>query len=307
MLNNSRQVARAVLSIISIFICFTINGFSNDNELNDENQSIITFSEHITDKKLKKLVRTAPWAVKQVANGIVWKYHQFPDIFDSRQSITIFDIDLNKPMKIDMPYAIEGVFLKTSDAGMESNADVALNGSYFNTKVGGSTTYFKSKGSIVANGVDGFNVYRENAAFVIDALGRPSIEKKPFNGWREIHAPSVLASGPLLIYNGEELEQQKATFNTNRHPRTVVGLTKSRHLLMVVIDGRSSDSKGMTIPELSQLMMALGCNYAMNMDGGGSSTAWVKGEGVVNYPCDNRKFDHEGERPVSTILTVTAK
>ena len=75
-------------------------------------------------------------------------------------------------------------------------------------------------------------------------------------------------------------------------------------MIVVVVDGRSSQSQGLTIPQLSSLMKALGCVSAVNYDGGGSSTAWVKGEGVVNFPSDNGKFDHEGERAVATVFTV---
>jgi exopolysaccharide biosynthesis protein len=49
-------------------------------------------------------------------------------------------------------------------------------------------------------------------------------------------------------------------------------------------------------------MLALGCEYALNLDGGGSSTAWVAGKGIVNYPSDNKKWDHQGERSVATAL-----
>ena len=54
-------------------------------------------------------------------------------------------------------------------------------------------------------------------------------------------------------------------------------------------------------------MQALGAVDAMNFDGGGSSTAWINTHGIVNYPSDNKKFDHEGERGVATVITFTSK
>jgi len=60
--------------------------------------------------------------------------------------------------------------------------------------------------------------------------------------------------------------------------------------------------------ELQDLMNKLGCKDALNFDGGGSTTMVIKGKtpnGVVNYPSDNRKFDHEGERKVANGLVVT--
>ena len=42
----------------------------------------------------------------------------------------------------------------------------------------------------------------------------------------------------------------------------------------------------MTIDQLAVLMSSFGIERAMNLDGGGSTTMWVKGQGVVNVPSD---------------------
>ncbi len=49
------------------------------------------------------------------------------------------------------------------------------------------------------------------------------------------------------------------------------------------------------------------CDAALNMDGGGSSTMYIKDKGILNYPSDNRKFDHEGERRVYDIFFIRAE
>jgi exopolysaccharide biosynthesis protein len=54
----------------------------------------------------------------------------------------------------------------------------------------------------------------------------------------------------------------------------------------------------------------LGCKDAINLDGGGSTTMYIKGQpfdGVVNYPCDNKQFDHYGERSVSNVVMILKK
>ena len=61
------------------------------------------------------------------------------------------------------------------------------------------------------------------------------------------------------------------------------------------------------IPELAHLIRILGGKDALNLDGGGSTTLWLSGaadNGIVNYPCDNKRFDHVGERKVPNILYV---
>ena len=82
-----------------------------------------------------------------------------------------------------------------------------------------------------------------------------------------------------------------------RHPRTAVGWDKD-HLYLVEVDGRQSDlSVGMTFPELAAYMAKLGCEQAMNLDGGGSATMWVFGQ-VMNSPSEGR------ERPGANALVV---
>ncbi len=82
-----------------------------------------------------------------------------------------------------------------------------------------------------------------------------------------------------------------------RHPRTAVGFNADE-ILLVTVDGRQKDwSVGMTMVELARLMAELGCTEALNLDGGGSTTAWVDGE-VVNRPSDG------GQRRIANALLV---
>ncbi len=86
-----------------------------------------------------------------------------------------------------------------------------------------------------------------------------------------------------------------------RNPRTAAGYTADkRTLYLVTVDGRSSSSIGMTIDELAVLMASFGVDRAMNLDGGGSTTMWVNGQGVVNVPSDG------SERVVGNHLGVFA-
>lgn len=253
------------------------------------------------EKSLEDQLKETDWKKEEVAEGIVWKYYHFSDIFKSQQSITVFEIDPKKT-SFDIEYVTSG-FLKTSEAAMEADAQVAFNGSFFNTSTGGSTVFFKRNGEVINLTRSGFDFFRENSALSIDE-GNIDVHKKPSGGWTDLDKSTVLVSGPLLVYNNEEITQVNKDFNTNRHPRTAVGVTSTGKVITVVVDGRSSQSHGLTIDELAELMSALGCVKAMNLDGGGSSTAWVKDEGVVNYPTDNKQFDHEGERGVATVITV---
>lgn len=257
-------------------------------------------------KDLAERLRDTNWETVKLSEAIVWKYYHFDDLFSSNQSVTVFDVDLNATgVDADIPFVTSG-FLKTSEAGKATRATIAINGSYFDTKVGGSTVFLKEDGKIITPTKSGFTAYRENAAFMIDNSGGISIIGKPAAGWASVEgAQTLLAGGPLLVAADKLVKQVDAAFNTNRHPRTAVGVTPENHLIAVVVDGRAAEAHGMTIAEIASVMEALGCVDAMNLDGGGSSTAFVRNRGVVSYPCDNKKFDHEGERAVATVIVFT--
>ena len=66
----------------------------------------------------------------------------------------------------------------------------------------------------------------------------------------------------------------------------------------MVVDGRTADSRGVTLAQLADLFVKYGCETAYNLDGGGSSTMVFNGQ-VINQPTDGRK---DGEREVSDIV-----
>lgn len=106
-----------------------------------------------------------------------------------------------------------------------------------------------------------------------------------------------LVSGfPELITEGRRVTCASPTASTcftdrsdmrARHPRTAMGITRDRRtFLLVAVDGRSTRSAGMYGTELARLMELLGAWQAFNLDGGGSTTFWQRGRGVLNRPSD---------------------
>ena len=289
-----------ILLMASLFTGCKVN--NNEEKPNALEQKSTTNNEEI--ESTVQHISNVEWKTEKISEAILYKYHNFSDLFNSIQSVTIIEIDLNQKVRVDISYLTSG-FLKTSEAGLNVNATAAINGSYFDTSKGGSTVFFKKDGEVINDTRENFTHYRENAGFAINASGNISIHKKPSLGWHAVTSSTLLTSGPLLIYNGKLIEQVDEKFNTNRHPRTAIGITDDNRLIAAVVDGRNNQAEGMTIHEVATLMQALGCKEAMNLDGGGSSTAWVENLGVVNYPSDNKIFDHEGERGVANVITFT--
>jgi len=105
---------------------------------------------------------------------------------------------------------------------------------------------------------------------------------------------TAISGGPMLVRNGRASQWTGIQL---RHPRTAVGWNKD-YIFLVEVDGRQAGlSLGMTLPELAAYMVKIGCENAMNLDGGGSATLWVAGA-VMNSPSEGR------ERPAANALVL---
>ena len=106
--------------------------------------------------------------------------------------------------------------------------------------------------------------------------------------WSE--AQDIVSGAGLLVHQGKPLagwspEQLRAGFDTERHPRTMIGTTRGPAVWLVTVDGRNpSLSLGMTFAELTNLALKLNLVHALNLDGGGSSTimAAIGTDGVIS-------------------------
>lgn len=95
-----------------------------------------------------------------------------------------------------------------------------------------------------------------------------------------------------ILTNGEVMAMNNDSLVKTSHPRTAIGVSKDgSKVYAIVLDGRSANSHGMTLPELGQLFKDLGAYNAVNLDGGGSSAmiareAGSDGPTVWNTPSD---------------------
>ena len=107
--------------------------------------------------------------------------------------------------------------------------------------------------------------------------------------------PSLVAEGRADVRSAEE--NIAYDIARGRAPRTAAGVKKDGTVILLVVDGRSSSSAGMTLQELASYLVKLGAWQAVNFDGGGSSEMVLDGK-ILNTPSDGR------ERPVSVGLGV---
>ncbi|HCX84302.1 MAG TPA: exopolysaccharide biosynthesis protein [Micrococcales bacterium] len=196
----------------------------------------------------------------------------------------------------------ENITEDPSDIASDVGALVAINGDYYG---------FRDTGIVIRNGV----LYRDSPArtgAVIYSDGTMAIYDETTTSGAELIADGAwqtLSFGPALVDDGEivsGIDQVEVDTNVGNHsiqgdqPRTAIGMISANHYVLVVVDGRSDTSAGVTLTELAEIMQSLGATVAYNLDGGGSSTLVDSDYDVVNTP------SNDGERATSDILYVAA-
>lgn len=125
--------------------------------------------------------------------------------------------------------------------------------------------------------------------------------------WRWWKMHTAIGGGPVLVQDGlvrvtNKEEQMFVNGDNDKHPRTAMGYTADRRLIILVIQGRFPGiAEGATLEEEAQILVDLGCIEALNLDGGGSSCLLVNGNETI------KPSDKEGQRAVPAVFIVRAK
>ena len=192
------------------------------------------------------------------------------------------------------------VTAKTSETAKNNNAILAVNGDYYGAN---------STGYVIRNGVVYRDTVREdssNGDLAIYKVGSFKIIYEDQISADQLVKDGVvnlLAFGPALVENGEiavgtneEVGQAMAS-----NPRTAIGIIDENHYIIVVSDGRTSESKGLSLYQMAEVMKSYGVKTAYNLDGGGSSTLYFNGQ-VINKPTTGG--NRISERAVSDIVYI---
>lgn len=189
---------------------------------------------------------------------------------------------------------------KPSEIASDNDAVFAINGDYYG---------FRTDGILIRNGVvyrdegvrDGIAFYTDGHVEVYDETSTDAETLLAAGVW------NTCSFGPALVNDGavlDGIDSVEVDTNVGNHsiqgeqPRTALGYIDTDHYVFVVVDGRNEGySRGMTMTELAQLMVDLGCQCAYNIDGGGSSAMYFNGE-IINQPSNG------GERATSDIFYI---
>lgn len=196
-------------------------------------------------------------------------------IEEPTQKINVALIDLTASRGVEVsPPNRQGV---VGSYASEIGAQVAINGNWFAPFDGPAV----SNGQVYGGDDHGYtalmgfthenDVILENHQVVNDSVDP-----------RVVHGVS---GHPTLVENSQVQHINPDPTFLDRHPRTIVGTASAGEILMMVtVDGRQPGAVGMTGDESAHLMHRLGAEHALMLDGGGSTTMWVEGLGVVNSP-----------------------
>lgn len=267
------------------------------------------------------------WDVSSLSNGIIWyQYDGYYRLYNSFQIVNVLEIDLSDPeFQISVKYLSGRDSL--SRAAKREQAIAGINGTYEL-----DASFLKSAGTVFSEVElsEGHLRYwkHEGALFYSPDNNNATINYGNNASYLANTFPEIISGAPVLIDDyqrvGESFVGDISGINLNaleyedyrrhqgvRHPRTAVALTESNKMLLITVDGRvPQKAEGMNAAELTGFLARyFDPQYALNVDGGGSTTMWLSesnlsNTGVVNYPSDNKIFDHYGQRRVTSFILV---
>ena len=222
----------------------------------------------------------------------------------SKTQVYIADVTVSSSKYLKTAFAQNtygnNVTAKTSETAANNNAILAVNGDYY----GANTT-----GYVIRNGVVYRDTVREDSSngdlaiykdgsFKIVYEDQVSADQLVKDG-----VVNLLAFGPSLVENGEIVVDTNSEVgqSMSSNPRTAIGIIDENRYIIIVSDGRTSESEGLSLYQMAEIMKSYGVKTAYNLDGGGSSTLYFNGQ-VINKPTTNGNTI--SERSVSDIVYI---
>lgn len=230
-------------------------------------------------------------------------------LFNSKQIISLLAFHKSPLSRYKIEFTYNSLeLIPTSKFAEAKSAAAAINGGFFDMKKGGSVSYFELNDSIInythnsesrltkPNSIfNGVIILSKKVEILIDSFENEQFYEQSKN------ETAVLLTGPLLLLDSAKVQLPEGDFPIRRNPRTFFCLTDSL-VVLITIDGRTDRASGMNLFEAQDFLLSIGIKYAINLDGGGSTTMWIKERGVVNFPSDK-----SGERAVSNALLILDK
>lgn len=255
----------------------------NQNETQNQTQEAVWTDNSYTDENISITIET-----KEVCSTTVY----------------IADVQLSSAEYLKTALANDtfgtNVTETTSAQAEAKSAILAVNGDYYGAN---KTGYVIKNGTVYRDSVRNDSEYDDLVIYEDGSFGTINETEISTEQLVENGVTQLFAFGPVLVENGEIAVDQNSEVGKAMasNPRTAIGVIDQLHYVFVVADGRSSESEGLSLYELAELLQDYGYETAYNLDGGGSSTMYFNGQ-VINKPTTNgHSFK---EREVSDIVYI---
>ncbi|MBQ4045379.1 MAG: phosphodiester glycosidase family protein [Lachnospiraceae bacterium] len=192
----------------------------------------------------------------------------------------------------------KNVTAKTSAIAGSVDAILAINGDYYGAQ---------ESGYVIRNGVlyrdtsrsdtEVLCIYVDGSFEVVNTAEISAQELVERGVWQAYSfGPGLIEDGQIAVTTSDEVGKAMAS-----NPRTAIGMISQNHYVMVVSDGRTDASEGLSLYQLAAFMENLNVETAYNLDGGGSSTMYFQGQ-IINNPTTSGRGSKE--RSVSDIVYI---
>ena len=204
----------------------------------------------------------------------------------------------------------------TAEFATAENVQLAINATPFTPSRRKSGEETELTGLGACDGVIYSNPHNVYGALIVSAEGKAEIASPPINQKILSNVQNGVGGAHVLVSRGIN-KAYLAEADSHKHfsgpnPRTAVGLSAdAKTMWFIVVDGRNQNrSEGMTLSELTEFGMSIGCHDLLNLDGGSSTTLVLqdpvtKNVREVNQPVGFRRPGTA--RPVGNNLGVRIK
>ncbi|MCR5102455.1 MAG: phosphodiester glycosidase family protein [Butyrivibrio sp.] len=192
--------------------------------------------------------------------------------------VTLSSVEYIKTAFADDSYG-KNVTETVSSMASDNNAVLAINGDNYGSQ---------ESGYVIRNGIiyrdeagtnDVLCIYADGSMEVVSPDEYTAQELIDKGVWQAFSfGPSLIEEGTVTVSEDDEVGKARAS-----NPRTAIGIVDDLHYLIVVSDGRTDESEGLSLYQLAEFMDSLGATTAYNLDGGGSSTMVFNGT-LINNP-----------------------
>ena len=206
----------------------------------------------------------------------------------TRDSGTLFDLVPFNREKYKNIYTLE----LADKIARQNHLVFAINSDYFIYRVTrqAEEKYTYPIGTVIRDGEIFYDVPRKANSTVYPPLDTmalyPDGNVKMFKGGEitgqallDSGATDTLSFGPILVENGQVSPRSKEFGNTP-NPRTGFGMVEPGHYICLMVESRIAESKGESCVWMGEKMAELGCQVAINLDGGATSTMIFMGKQV---------------------------